>query len=60
MEPTHELTTAHELQAATTTGPIPAVPATSDAGDQQTSWRTTAGIIAALVLALVVITLVGL
>ncbi|MGP9537232.1 hypothetical protein ACT3SP_04435 [Brachybacterium sp. AOP43-C2-M15] len=60
MESHHELPIGHELQAATSTGPIPAVPATSDAGEQQTSWRTTVAVILALVLALAVITIVGL
>lgn len=60
MESRHELPVGHELQAAAETGQIPAVPATSDASEQPTTWRTSLGVLGALVLAFVLITLVSL
>ena len=60
MESRHELTVSSELQTVTETGQIPAVPVTSDAGDKPTTWRSSLGVVAALVAAFVVVTLVSL
>ena len=59
MESRHDLTVGNELKAATETGQIQAVPMTSDAGDQPTTWRSSLGVTAALVAAFVLVTLVS-
>ncbi|MGP9580370.1 hypothetical protein ACT3SQ_17390 [Brachybacterium sp. AOP42-C2-15] len=60
MESRHDLTVGNELKAATETGQIQAVPGSSDAGDQPTTWRSSVGVVAALVAAFVLVTLVSL
>ena len=50
----------HDLTPTTHTGPIPVVSASADAGQRDSSARTTAAVIAALVLAFIGIVLMGL
>ena len=60
MESRHEFTVGQEMQTATETAQIPVVPATADAGEQPTTWRSSLAVTASLVAALVVVTLVSL
>jgi hypothetical protein len=48
------------MTPTTQTGPVPVVPASADAGQRDGSGRTTAAVIAALVLAFIGIVLMGL
>lgn len=58
MDPRPENSLLPELATTTETGQIPSVPA--DVGERTTTWRTTAGVVVALVLAFVAIVLMGL
>ncbi|AXK46738.1 hypothetical protein [Brachybacterium saurashtrense] len=60
MESQHEIAVGHELRTAAETAQIPVVPAAADAPEQAPTWRTSVGVVIALVLAFVAITLVGL
>ncbi|MGP5056510.1 hypothetical protein ACTXJ3_15690 [Brachybacterium paraconglomeratum] len=60
MDPRPDVHLGHEMTPTTHTGPIPVVPATADAGQRDGSWRSTAAVIAALVLAFIGIVLMGL
>lgn len=59
MDSRHDVTVGHELQAAAETGQIPVVPATADAGENPTTWRSSLGVVVALVVAFVMVTLVS-
>ncbi|MCZ4326280.1 MULTISPECIES: hypothetical protein [Brachybacterium] len=60
MDPRPDIHLGHEMTPTTHTGPIPAVSASADAGQRDSSARTTAAVIAALVLAFIGIVLMGL
>jgi len=60
METRHDVTVGQEVQAAAETTQIPVVPVASDAGDQQSTWRTSLGVTLALAATFVVVALVGL
>lgn len=60
MDPRPDIHLGHDMTPTTHTGPIPIVSASADAGDRGSSWRTTAGVIIALVLAFAGIVLMGL
>ena len=60
MDPRPDIHLGHEMTPTTHTGPIPAVSASADAGQRGSSARTTAAVIAALVLAFIGIVLMGL
>ena len=60
MDPRPDIHIGHEMTPTTHTGPIPAVSASADAGQRDSSARTTAAVIAALVLAFIGIVLMGL
>ena len=60
MDPRPDIHFGHEMTPTTHTGPIPAVSASADAGQRDSSARTTAAVIAALVLAFIGIVLMGL
>ncbi|HEX7351375.1 hypothetical protein [Brachybacterium sp.] len=60
METRHDVTVGQEVQAAAETTQIPVVPETPDAGQQQSTWRSSLGVALALVVTFVVVTLVGL
>ena len=60
MDPRPDIHLGHERTPTTHTGPIPAVSASADAGQRDSSARTTAAVIAALVLAFIGIVLMGL
>ncbi len=60
MDPRPDIHLGHEMTPTTHTGPIPVVSASADAGQRDGSWRTTAAVIAALVLAFIGIVLMGL
>ena len=60
MDPRPDIHLGHEMTPTTHTGPIPAVSASADAGQRDSSARTTAAVIAALVLAFIGIVLMWL
>ena len=60
MDPRPDIHLGHEMTPTTHTGPIPAVSASADAGQRDSSARTNAAVIAALVLAFIGIVLMGL
>lgn len=60
MDPRPDIHLGHEMTPTTHTGPIPVVSASADAGQRDSSARTTAAVIAALVLAFIGIVLMGL
>ena len=60
MDPRPDIHLGHEMTPTTHTGPIPAVSASADAGQRDSSARTTAAVVAALVLAFIGIVLMGL
>lgn len=60
MDPRPDIHLGHEMTPTTSTGPIPIVSASADAGERSTSWRTTAAVIVALVLAFAGMVLMGL
>ncbi|GAP80052.1 MULTISPECIES: hypothetical protein [Brachybacterium] len=60
MDPRPDIPLGHEMAPTTQTGPVPVVSASADAGERDSSWRTTAGVTAALVLAFVLAVLMGL
>lgn len=60
MDPRPDIHLGHEMTPTTHTGPIPVVSVSADAGERGASWRTTAAVIAALVLVFVGIVLMGL
>ncbi len=60
MDPRPDIHLGHEMTPTTHTGPIPAVSASADAGQRDSSARTTAAVIIALVLAFIGIVLMGL
>ena len=60
MDPRPDIHLGHEMTPTTHTGPVPAVSASADAGQRDSSARTTAAVIAALVLAFIGIVLMGL
>lgn len=60
MDPRHDVTAGHELQAAAETGQIPVVPANADAGEQTPTWRSNLAVTLALVGTFVVVALVSL
>ena len=60
MDPRPDIHLGHEMTPTTHTGPIPVVSASADAGQRDCSARTTAAVIAALVLAFIGIVLMGL
>ena len=60
MDPRPDIHLGHEMTPTAHTGPIPAVSASADAGQRDSSARTTAAVIAALVLAFIGIVLMGL
>ncbi len=60
MDPRPDIHLGHEMTSTTHTAPIPAVSASADAGQRDSSARTTAAVIAALVLAFIGIVLMGL
>ncbi|WP_341854173.1 hypothetical protein [Brachybacterium sp. GPGPB12] len=60
MDPRPDIHLGHEMTPTTHTGPIPAVSASADAGRRDSSARTTAAVIIALVLAFIGIVLMGL
>ena len=60
MDPRPDIHLGNEMTPTTHTGPIPAVSASADAGQRDSSARTTAAVIAALVLAFIGIVLMGL
>ncbi|MEO2096594.1 MAG: hypothetical protein ABGX90_05545 [Brachybacterium sp.] len=60
MDPRPDIHLGHEMTPTTHTGPIPTVSASGDAGQRDSSARTTAAVIAALVLAFIGIVLMGL
>lgn len=60
MDPRPDIHLGHEMTPTTHTAPIPVVSASADAGQRDSSARTTAAVIAALVLAFIGIVLMGL
>ncbi|ATG50444.1 hypothetical protein CFK38_02080 [Brachybacterium vulturis] len=60
MDPRHDVTVGHELQAAAETGQIPVVPAHGDAGEQAPTWRSNLAVALSLALTFVVVALVSL
>jgi uncharacterized membrane protein len=48
------------MTPTTQTGPIPIVRGSGDAGQRETTWRTTAAVVAALVIAFALVVLMGL
>jgi hypothetical protein len=60
MDPRPDIHLGHEMTPTTTTGPIPVVSTSADAGERNASRRTTAAVIAALVLAFALLVLMGL
>lgn len=60
MDPRPDIHLGHEMTPTTQTGPLPAVSPSADAGQRDGSWRTTAAVTAALVLAFVGAVLMGL
>ncbi|WP_062946741.1 MULTISPECIES: hypothetical protein [Brachybacterium] len=60
MDPRPDIHLGHEMTPTTHTGPIPVVSASADAGQRDSSARTTAAVIIALVLAFIGIVLMGL
>lgn len=60
MDPRPDIHLGHEMTSTTHTAPIPVVSRNADAGQSDSSARTTAAVIAALVLAFIGIVLMGL
>ncbi|OFT48022.1 hypothetical protein HMPREF3159_13575 [Brachybacterium sp. HMSC06H03] len=60
MDPRPDIHLGHEMTPTTHTGPIPVVSRNADAGQRDSSARTTAAVVAALVLAFIGIVLMGL
>lgn len=60
MDPRPDIHLGHEMTPTTHTGPIPIVSASADAGERDSSWRTTAAVVVALVLAFACLVLMGL
>lgn len=60
MDPRPDIHLGHEMTPTTHTGPIPVVSPSADAGQRDSSARTTAAVIAALLLAFIGIVLMGL
>lgn len=60
MDPRPDIHLGHEITSTTHTGPISVVSRNADAGQRDSSARTTAAVVAALVLAFIGIVLMGL
>lgn len=60
MDPRPDIQLGHEMTPTTHTGPVPVVSTSADAGERNVSRRTTAAVIAALVLAFALLVLMGL